>query len=157
MKLRKNRIIKWLAGAALCAAFLTTATSVATVNATAPVNEADYTIVMTGAAIRPDENYGIRFTATTNAVRQDSKYYMMIVPESWLTDAEHDLQNAVNGDYYGHLIGKGLSDVDDAATQENERDFITMQTMPELKGNAYEVKGTIFLLQPQKILHCAFQ
>ena len=54
MKLRKNRIIKWLAGAALCAAFLTTATSVATVNATAPVNEdavSEETIAVITAAI----------------------------------------------------------------------------------------------------------
>ena len=128
----RNKIIKLLAVVTLLVALLATVTTVATVNATA--NEADYTLVMNGAEIRPDENYGIRYIATANAVRQDSKYYMMIVPESWLTDTEHDLQNAANGDYYQHLIGKGL---------EVGVDFITMQSMPEQKGDVYEVKGTI--------------
>ena len=130
----RNKLIKWLAVVMLLVALLATVTTVATANATSTENEADYTLVMKGAEIRPDENYGIRFIATTKAVRQDSKYYVMIVPESWKTDAEHDLQNAVGGDYYQHLIGKGL---------EVGVDFITMQTAPVQKGDVYEVKGTI--------------
>lgn len=145
MKQRKNKLVKWLAGVALCTALISTATGVALADTATPISEADYQIEMVGAEIRTDDHYGIRFKATTKAVREDSKYYVMIVPEAWLTDTAHDLQNAVDGDYYAHLIGKGLSDVDDPATEDvNERDFITMQTEPEkIDDNLYELKGTI--------------
>ncbi|MBE5749471.1 MAG: hypothetical protein E7340_05520 [Clostridiales bacterium] len=145
MKQRKNKLIKWLAGVALCTALISTATGVAIADTATPISEADYKIEMVGAEIRTDAHYGIRFKATTKAVRPGSKYYVMIVPAKWLTETDYDLQNAADGDYYAHLIGKGLSDVDDPATEDvNERDFITMQTEPEKIGdNLYELKGTI--------------
>ena len=135
MNQRKSKLIKWLTGIALCAALLTTVSTVGVANATTTLNESDYTLVMNGASIRLDENYGIRFKATANAVRQDSKYYMMIVPDSWYTDTAHDLQNAENGDYYQHL-----TDVKNLKPME---DFITMQSTPEKKGNVYEIKGSL--------------
>ncbi len=131
----KSKLIKWLAGLALCSALLAMTTTFGVAYATTTVDEADYTLVMSGASIRVDENYGIRFKATAKAVREDSKYYMMIVPKSWKTDEAHDLQNAEKGDYYKHLTEvKNLKPMED---------FIVMQSMPEEKGGVYEIKGSL--------------
>lgn len=89
-------------------------------------------LTMLGASVRLDNNQGIRFTAKLNEEPSEtSKYYVMIVPATWLSDATHNLNGVENGDYYKHLIDMGLKAEDDPATPDvDERDFINMECIP---------------------------
>ena len=37
-----------------------------------------------GASVRMGDHKGIRFVATIDKVNENSKYYVMIIPESWV-------------------------------------------------------------------------
>ena len=108
-------------------------------------------LTMLGASVRLDDNQGIRFTAQINhEPTETSKYYVMITPAAWLADANHALDSAENGDYYKHLIDKGLTAQDDPTTENvDERDFINLECVPayidvdEDGKEEWVVRGTI--------------
>lgn len=116
---------------------------------TVSANESPLT--MLGASVRLDENQGIRFTAEINGEpTEGSTYHVMIMPATWRTDTNHNLQSAENGDYYAHLISKGLTDVDNPETPNvDERDFINLECEPvyidvdEDGKEEWVVRGTI--------------
>ena len=50
------------------------------------------------------EHKGIRFVATVDKVNENSKYYVMIIPESWVNT--YKLNESGNKDYYDVLLEK---------------------------------------------------
>ena len=140
--MRKKKMIKLLAGGAICA--LSFAVAAAVPMAKDIASAEDYTFEMVGAAIRPDDNYGIRFTAQTNNVSNDSKYYVMIVPNSWLTDENYLGDCGTDKDYYKHLTEVKKLKEDDPETPEYDGQFITMESTPQYQDSGeYEGKWLI--------------
>ena len=147
MKMQKNKLIKTLSCAALgCLSLAVLAGAPITANNVSAAD--DTTLTMVGAAIRPDDGaYGIRFAAKTDAPVNGAQYYVMIVPETWLTDNNY-LGDCADGDYYKHLTEEKELVTDDPETPEYDGEFITMKTTPELQTSGdyngkYLVKGTI--------------
>lgn len=98
-----------------------------------------------GASVRMGEHKGIRFVATVDKVNENSKYYVMIIPESWVNT--YKLNESGNKDYYDVLYKAG---------KRSEKDFkegetismLVMQSEPTLqKGGAYKdlylIRGSI--------------
>lgn len=132
-----------------CALGATCALGGALTQKTASADQAPLT--MLGASVRLDENQGIRFIAQINGEPiEGANYHVMIVPATWLDDEKHALNTAQNGDYYQHLLDKGLTAIDEPATEEDERDFIDMECVPteiDVDGDGVSdctgVRGTI--------------
>ncbi len=131
MKMKTRKI----AITALTAAFMLSA-GVAMASETTVSANAASPLEMIGASVRLDENAGIRFAAKLNGEADEtSKYYVMIVPYSWV-DTEYDL--SVNTtDFYDEFVTKGGRVVDES--------IIIMESVPayDAKEQATLVKGTI--------------
>ncbi len=98
-----------------------------------------------GASVRMGEHKGIRFVATVDKVNENSKYYVMIIPESWVNT--YKLNESGNKDYYDVLYKAGKrSEID---VKEGETvSMLVMQSEPTLqKGGAYKdlylIRGSI--------------
>lgn len=84
------------------------------------------------------ENYGIRFKANIHKDDEDLKetdrFFVMIIPSGWI-----DTYGLTNGcDYYKILV----EDNGKVAEGEN-RTINIMESLPELVGDYYEIKGSI--------------
>lgn len=98
-----------------------------------------------GASVRMGDHKGIRFAATIDKVNENSKYYVMIIPESWVNT--YKLNESGNKDYYDVLYKAGKrSEID---VKEGETvSMLVMQSEPTLqKGGAYKdlylIRGSI--------------
>lgn len=98
-----------------------------------------------GASVRMGDHKGIRFVATIDKVNENSKYYVMIIPESWVNT--YKLNESGNKDYYDVLYKAGKrSEID---VKEGETvSMLVMQSEPTLqKGGAYKdlylIRGSI--------------
>lgn len=98
-----------------------------------------------GASVRMGDHKGIRFAATVDKVNKDSKYYVMIIPESWVNT--YKLNESGNEDYYDVLYKAGKrSEID---VKEGETvSMLVMQSEPTLqKSGAYKdlylIRGSI--------------
>ncbi len=111
-----------------------------------------------GASVRMSDQTGIRFSATINQVDETSKYYVMIIPEAWVTT--YGLNEVGNEDYYDVLYQAGkrsessiATDYEAAAgTTEDPITMLVMQSEPTLQGGGeyaglYLVRGSIVKLQ----------
>ena len=98
-----------------------------------------------GASVRMGEHKGIRFVATVDKVNENSKYYVMIIPESWVNT--YKLNESGNKDYYDVLYKAGKrSEID--VTEGETVSMLVMQSEPTLqKGGAYKdlylIRGSI--------------
>lgn len=98
-----------------------------------------------GASVRMGEHKGIRFVATVDKVNENSKYYVMIIPESWVNT--YKLNESGNKDYYDVLYKAGKRSEIDVAEGETVS-MLVMQSEPTLqKGGAYKdlylIRGSI--------------
>ncbi len=111
-----------------------------------------------GASVRMSDQTGIRFSATINQVDETSKYYVMIIPEAWVTT--YGLNEVGNEDYYDVLYQAGkrsessiATDYEAAAgTTEDPITMLVMQSEPTLQGGGeyaglYLVRGSIVKVQ----------
>lgn len=98
-----------------------------------------------GASVRMGEHKGIRFVATVDKVNENSKYYVMIIPESWVNT--YKLNESGNKDYYDVLYKAGKRSEKDVKEGETVS-MLVMQSEPTLqKGGAYKdlylIRGSI--------------
>ena len=98
-----------------------------------------------GASVRMGDHKGIRFAATVDKVNKDSKYYVMIIPESWVNT--YKLNESGNEDYYDVLYKAGKRSEIDAKEGETVS-MLVMQSEPTLqKSGAYKdlylIRGSI--------------
>lgn len=98
-----------------------------------------------GASVRMGEHKGIRFVATVDKVNENSKYYVMIIPETWVT--EYHLNDVGNEDYYKVLYDAGKRSEIDTQNQE-EITMLVMQCEPTLQASGeyrglYLIRGSI--------------
>ena len=98
-----------------------------------------------GASVRMGDKMGIRFVATIDKVDETSKYYVMIIPETWVT--EYHLNDVGNEDYYKVLYDAGKRSEIDTQNQE-EITMLVMQCEPTLQASGeykglYLIRGSI--------------
>lgn len=98
-----------------------------------------------GASVRMGDHKGIRFAATVDKVNENSKYYVMIIPESWVST--YKLNESGNEDYYDVLYKAGKRSEIDAKEGETVS-MLVMQSEPTLqKSGAYKdlylIRGSI--------------
>ena len=98
-----------------------------------------------GASVRMGDKMGLRFVATIDKVDETSKYYVMIIPETWVT--EYHLNDVGNEDYYKVLYDAGKRSEIDTQNQE-EITMLVMQCEPTLQASGeykglYLIRGSI--------------
>ncbi len=109
---------------------------------TAHADDADFNQV--GASVRMGDQMGIRFTATIDEVDATSKYYVMIIPETWVDT--YNLDEAGNKDYYDVLYRANkrsetsIATGYEAAATMDDVTMLVMESEPT-KQNSGEYQG----------------